>query len=62
MNVVKQFTRGNKMKRLIPIAAFAAAPAFLVSFTGVSPDGNPSGRRVTRVHVPVPRGISLRTE
>ena len=28
MNVVKQFTRGNKMKRLILIAAFAASPVF----------------------------------
>jgi hypothetical protein len=37
----------------------ATITAQLVSFTGVSPHGNPSGREVTRVRLPIPRGISI---
>jgi hypothetical protein len=36
-----------------------ALEAFLVSFTSVGPDGNPTRREVTRLRLPVPRGINL---
>jgi hypothetical protein len=40
---------------------FSAAGALLVSFGGIGPQGNPTTRQVTRVKLPVPRGVSLRS-
>ena len=35
-------------------------PTMLVTFTGISPDGNPTGRQVREVRLPVPMGVSVR--
>jgi|GEM_PF-4522066 hypothetical protein len=35
-------------------------PAYLVSFAGANPDGNPTRRQVRPVSLPVPRGITIK--
>jgi len=40
----------------------AVIPASLVTFDGVRRDGNPSTRTVTRMQIPVPRGLTLQAD
>jgi hypothetical protein len=49
----------NGSERCAVRTHFTAAGAFLVSFGGIGPHGNPSTRQVTPVRLPIPRGISV---